>query len=164
MRCSKMYYYKKHQNKKEPIFDLEKIIELRHELHRNPELSDNEFITAERIANFLSHYNTPELIRGIGGNGIVCIFKGQKDGPSILFRCDMDALPIDETNEFEYKSKEKGVSHSCGHDGHMAIVAGLADAFSKNPPRKGQVVLLFQPSEENGQGALRVVNDEKFKK
>jgi len=163
MRCSKMYYYKKHQNKKESLFELEKIIELRHELHQNPELSDNEFVTAERIVSFLSHYNPSELIRGIGGNGIACIFKGREDGASVLFRCDMDALPIDETNDFEYKSKENGVSHSCGHDGHMAIIAGLADVFSKNPPRKGQVVLLFQPSEENGQGALRVVNDEKFK-
>lgn len=149
-----MYNNKKHQNKKEPLFDLDKVIELRHELHQNPELSDNEFVTAERIVNFLTHYNPSELIRGIGGNGIACIFKGQVDGPSVLFRCDMDALPIDETNDFEYKSKETGVSHKCGHDGHMAIIAGLADVFSKNPPRKGQVVLLFQPSEENGREPL----------
>ncbi len=148
----------------EQFFDFEKIVNLRHELHKYPELSDNEFITAERIINFLSHHNPSELIRGIGGNGIACIFKGQEDGPSILFRCDMDALPIDEINDFEYKSTEKSVSHKCGHDGHMAIIAGLADVFSKNLPPKGQVVLLFQPSEENGQGAYRIVNDEKFKK
>ena len=146
------------------LFDLDKIIELRHELHKYPELSDNEFLTSERIATFLSQYKKAEIIRGIGGNGLVCIFKGQEDGPSVLFRCDLDALPIDETNNFEYKSTEKGVSHKCGHDGHMAIVAGLADLFSKNPPKKGQAVLLFQPAEENGQGAYRVINDEKFKK
>jgi amidohydrolase len=148
----------------EPLFDLQKIVELRHELHQNPELSDSEFITAERITGFLAHYNPTELIRGIGGNGIACIFKGKEEGPSVLFRCDMDALPIDEENDFEYKSQEKGVSHACGHDGHMAIMVGLADLFSKNPPKKGQLVLLFQPSEENGQGASRVLNDEKFKK
>ena len=158
-----MYYYNKHQSKMEQLFDLEKTIQLRRELHQNPELSGSEFITAERIAGFLSHYKTAEIIRGIGGNGIACIFKGIEDGPSVLFRCDMDALPIDETNDFEYVSKEKGVSHMCGHDGHMAIIAGLADAVFKNPPEKGQAILLFQPSEENGQGALSVLNDEKFR-
>jgi amidohydrolase len=148
----------------EQLFDLQKIVELRHELHQNPELSDSEFITAERIVNFLIQYNPSELIRGIGGNGIACIFKGNEEGPSVLFRCDMDALPIDEENDLEYKSEKKGVSHKCGHDGHMAILIGLADLLSKNPPKKGQVILLFQPAEENGQGANRVLNDEKFKK
>jgi len=75
----------------------------------------------------------------------------------------MDALPIDEENDFVYKSINKGVSHKCGHDGHMAILAGLADLFSKKTPVKGQVILLFQPSEENGKGAVNVLNDEKFK-
>lgn len=148
----------------EQLFDLQKIIELRQELHKQPELSDFEFITAERITNFLVQYNPTEIIRGIGGNGIICIFKGSEEGPSVLFRCDMDALPITEENEFKYKSKEKGVSHKCGHDGHMAIMVGLAELFSKKPPQKGQAILLFQPSEENGQGAKRVLNDEKFKK
>ncbi len=148
----------------EQLFDLQKIVELRHELHQNPELSDSEFITAERIVNFLAQYNPTEIIRGIGGNGIACIFKGIEEGPSVLFRCDMDALPIDEENDLEYKSEIKGVSHKCGHDGHMAILVGLAEIFSKNPPKKGQVILLFQPAEENGQGANRVLNDEKFKK
>jgi len=146
------------------LFDIQKVIKLRHELHRHPELSDNEYLTSERISNFLSHYNPSEIIRGIGGAGVACIFKGREEGPSVLFRCDLDALPIEEENDFDYKSTEKGVAHKCGHDGHMAIIAGLADLFSKKPPQKGQVVLLFQPSEENGQGAYRVVNDEKFKK
>jgi len=148
----------------EQLFDLQKIVELRHELHQRPELSDSEVVTAEKIISFLAQYNPSELIQGIGGNGIACVFKGNEEGPSVLFRCDTDALPIDEENDFEYKSKEKGVSHKCGHDGHMAIIVGLADLFSKNPPKKGQVVLLFQPAEENGQGANRVLNDEKFKK
>lgn len=164
MRSGNLNNYKKHLNSMEQLFDLQKIVKLRQELHQNPELSDSEFITAERITCFLTQYNPTELIRGIGGNGIACIFKGNEEGPSVLFRCDMDALPIDEENDFEYKSQEKGVSHKCGHDGHMAIMVGLADLLSKNPPKKGQVVLLFQPSEENGQGASRVLNDEKFKK
>ncbi len=146
------------------FFDLHKIVELRHELHKFPELSDNEFVTSERIASFLSNYKNAEIIRGLGGHGIACVFKGMEQGPSVLFRCDLDALPIDEINDLEYKSTEEGIAHKCGHDGHMAIIAGLADLLSNNPPEKGQVVLLFQPSEENGQGASRVVNDEKFKK
>jgi len=158
-----MYFYKKHMNKNNSMFDVDKIIAFRQELHQHPELSGNESITAEKIVNFLLHYKPDKIIRGIGGNGIACIFKGQKEGTSVLFRCDMDALPIEEENDFEYKSKEKGVSHKCGHDGHMAIMAGLADSFLKNPPEKGQAILLFQPSEENGQGALNVLNDEKFK-
>ena len=145
------------------LFDLKKIIDFRHELHHNPELSDNEYITSERISHFLTPYKPDEIVRGIGGNGIACIFKGEKDGPSVLFRCDMDALPIEEVNEFVYASKEKGVAHKCGHDGHMAIIAGLAEVFSKNRPEKGQVVLVFQPSEENGQGAYRILTDEKWK-
>jgi amidohydrolase len=158
-----MYFFKKHINMTNSKFDLSKIIALRHELHQNPELSDNEFITAERIVNFLAHLKPHKLIRGIGGNGIACIFKGEETGASVLFRCDMDALPIDEENDFEHKSIIKGVSHKCGHDGHMAIMAGLADLFSKKRPKKGQVILLFQPSEENGKGALNILNDEKFK-
>ena len=145
------------------LFDLDKIVALRHELHKYPEVSDHETQTAERIVEFLSQYKNAEIITGIGGNGVACILKGKKEGASVLFRCDLDALPIDEENDIEYKSTKKGVAHKCGHDGHMAIISGLADAFSKKPPEKGQVVLFYQPSEENGQGAHRVVNDSKFK-
>ena len=164
MRCGTMYNYKKHLNSMEQLFDLKKVIELRHELHQNPELSENEFITAERIAKYLHLLKPDELIRGIGGNGIACIFKGKEEGPSVLFRCDMDALPIHEINEIPYASVKEEVSHKCGHDGHMAIMAGLAEVFSKKHPEKGQVILLFQPSEENGQGAFRMLNDTKWDK
>lgn len=163
-RCSNTYYYKKHLNFMKKIFDIDKIKKLRKELHQNPELSDNEYKTAERIANFLHELAPDELIRGIGGNGIACIFKGGKEGPSVLFRCDMDALPIDESNDFDHKSVNNGVAHKCGHDGHMAIISGLAEVFSKNKPERGQVVLVYQPSEENGQGANRMLNDKKWDK
>lgn len=146
------------------LFKLNKIIELRHKLHQYPELSGMEVNTAKTIVSFLSQYKSFELIEGIGGNGVACIIKGKEDGPSVLFRCDMDALPINEENTFDYISRERGVSHKCGHDGHMAIMAGLADAFFTNPPLKGQAVLLFQPAEETGHGASRIINDEKFNK
>lgn len=163
MRCVNLYFINKKVKKNKHMFDFEKVIKFRKELHTNPELSDNEFITSERVVNYLSHLNPDKLIRGVGGNGIVCIFKGKTDGPSVLFRCDMDALPIIETNDFVHKSVNEGVSHKCGHDGHMAILVGLAEVFSINRPRKGQIILLFQPSEENGQGAFNVLNDNKFK-
>jgi len=147
----------------ERLFDLEKIKILRHELHKYPELSDSEAQTALRIINFMESYQPDQLITEIGGHGIAVVFKGEKKGPSVLFRCELDGLPIDDLIDESYRSQNKGVGHKCGHDGHMAILAGLADVFSKNRPKAGNVILMFQPSEENGQGAYRVVNDERFK-
>ncbi len=146
------------------LINLNKLVEFRQELHTHPELSGKEEATAQRILNYLKDLKPDEIIQNIGGNGIAIVFKGQEEGPSVLFRADMDALPIREINSFKHKSVVNGVSHKCGHDGHMAIVAGLADAFSKNPPQKGQAILLFQPAEENGEGAHLVVNDKNFKK
>jgi amidohydrolase len=99
----------------------------------------------------------------VGGYGVLAIFDSGKNGDSLLFRADMDALPIEEINDFEHRSKTKGVSHKCGHDGHTAILLGLATLISKHPPKKGKAVLLFQPAEEIGKGAADVLNDEKFK-
>jgi len=84
---------------------------------------------------------------------MAAVFNGNEDGPTILFRCDMDALPIEEKNDVKYKSNVPGVSHVCGHDGHMAIVSGLAVKFSEQPIERGKIILLYQPSEENGEGA-----------
>ncbi len=145
------------------LFDLEKIITLRHELHKHPELSDSEAQTALRIINFMESYHPDQIVTEIGGHGVAFVFKGNKEGPSVLFRCELDGLPIDDLIDKDYRSQTDGVGHKCGHDGHMSIIAGLADAFSKNRPERGQVVLMFQPAEENGQGAYRVVNDERFK-
>ena len=82
---------------------------------------------------------------------------------SILFRCELDALPIKETNSFEHKSVKNTISHKCGHDGHMAILCGLASELHHQRPEKGNVILLFQPAEENGSGAEKVANDDNFK-
>ncbi|MFO7842276.1 MAG: amidohydrolase [Bacteroidales bacterium] len=147
----------------EELFDKEKIITLRHELHQYPELSDSEAQTALRIINVMESYHPDRMITEIGGHGVAVVFKGKKEGPSVLFRCELDGLPIDDLIDTSYRSQNKGVGHKCGHDGHMAILVGLADAFSKNRPEAGEVILMFQPAEENGQGAYRVVNDERFK-
>ena len=142
---------------------MEELIQLRQELHKHPEVSGKETETAQRIIDFLSKYKPNEIITNLGGNGLLAIYKGNEEGNTILFRCELDALPIQEINSFEYKSIYEGVSHKCGHDGHMAIICGLAKKLHQNPLKQGTVMLLFQPAEEDGSGAKSVVSDEKFK-
>lgn len=135
---------------------------LRQELHKYPEISGNEVATAKRILSFLSNYPPDTLLSNIGGHGIIAIYNGEKEGKQILFRCELDALPIAEVNTFEYKSVFKEVSHKCGHDGHMAILCGLAMQLHLKRPETGAVILLFQPAEEDGSGAAKVFNDSQF--
>lgn len=135
----------------------------RKELHQNPEVSGEEKHTAKRVVEFLKNYAPDEIITNVGGHGVVAIYKGKKSGKTTLFRCELDALPIQEINDFDYKSTVDGVSHKCGHDGHMAILCGLAAILSADRAKKGTVVLLFQPAEEDGSGANKVYNDAKFK-
>lgn len=139
-----------------------RLVELRQKLHKFPELSGNEYNTARLIKRVLLKYKPDQIIGNLGGNGLAAIFRGKEAGPAVLFRCDMDALPICETNQFRYKSSKGSIAHKCGHDGHMAIMLGVAEAIYNDPPQKGSLILLFQPSEENGQGANNVLNDKKF--
>jgi amidohydrolase len=141
---------------------LEELIQLRQELHKHPEVSGNESKTSKRILDFLSKYKPNQVITNLGGFGILAIYNGKETGKSILFRCELDALPIEEINSFDYKSVYEGVSHKCGHDGHMAILCGMAKMLHENPLKKGKVMLLFQPAEEDGNGAKRILNDSKF--
>ena len=134
----------------------------RHQLHSFPELSGNETMTSKSIVDFIAPTNPAEIITAIGGNGVAIIYNGNSAGPTVLLRADMDALPIQESNNFSYKSNIQGVAHLCGHDGHSAILAGVAHAVSQMPIKKGRLVLLFQPAEETGQGAAAVIADPKF--
>lgn len=143
---------------------MEELTQLRQELHQHPEVSGNESKTSKRILDFLSKYKPTQVITNLGGEGILAIYKGKETGKSLLFRCELDALPIEEINAFNYKSVYQGVSHKCGHDGHMAILCGLAKTIYENPLEKGTIMLLFQPSEEDGNGAKRVLNDSKFQR
>ncbi|TDT40577.1 amidohydrolase [Maribacter spongiicola] len=138
------------------------LVHLRKQLHQNPELSGNEYNTAKCIVEFVKQYNPTEIISGIGGTGVAVVYEFDKDGATIVIRCELDALPIIEENTFAHKSDNYGVSHKCGHDGHMAIVAGLAEWLSLAEFNKGKVVLLFQPAEETGKGAAKVLEDERF--
>lgn len=139
------------------------IIALRQELHKYPELSNKEFETSERIASFFQNLSPDQIIK-LGSTGLAFVFKGKESGKTVMFRAELDALPIVETNKFTYVSTNKGVAHSCGHDGHMAIISGLAKRISDHRPQKGKVVLLFQPAEEVEQGARDVVNHPEFSK
>lgn len=139
------------------------LVNLRKELHQNPELSGQEQKTAQLILDFFLRVKPDRIIEKIGKTGIAFIFEGKKPGKTLLFRADMDALPIEEDIEIPYISDRKSLSHKCGHDGHMAILAGLALMISVHPLRSGKIILLFQPSEETGKGAHSVLTDPKFK-
>lgn len=142
--------------------NLEDIIRLRRELHKNAELSGSEKNTSEIIKNFVTKFNPDDIISGIAGYGIAFVFKGKEKGKTILFRSELDALPISEQNNFEYKSLADNIAHKCGHDGHMAILSGLASLLKIKKPEKGKIILLFQPAEETGEGAKAILDDEKF--
>ena len=140
------------------------LISLRHELHRIAELSGKEHKTSKKIIETIQNYRPDRITEGIGGEGVAFTFDGNETGPSIVIRAELDALPIPEENEIEYRSQHPDNGHKCGHDGHMAIAVGVARYLSEYPPAKGTVHVLFQPAEETGQGAERILEDGKFEK
>jgi amidohydrolase len=135
----------------------------RKELHKFPEVSLNEAETAKRVAAFLQELKPDELLTQVGEHGVMALFDSGKPGPVRMFRCELDALPITEVNTFEHKSTVPGVSHKCGHDGHMAIVCGLAERLAEERPATGKAWLLFQPAEENGEGAKAMLADARMR-
>jgi amidohydrolase len=140
----------------------QELFDLRKKLHRNAELAGKEEKTSSIIQGYLGKYSPDKIVTGLGGHGIAAIYNGKSDGPAVLIRCELDALPIPETISLEYASEKSGVAHKCGHDGHMTIVSGLAPILHKNRPSKGSVILLYQPGEEVGKGAQWVLDDKKF--
>jgi len=136
---------------------------LRKTLHRIPDLAQHETATAEAIVHFIGDFNPDEVITGLGGTGVAAVYLGLTPGPTVMIRCELDALPIEEVNDFAHRSTRARISHKCGHDGHMAMVAGLAPGLKQQPPARGRVVLLFQPAEEIGAGAAAVLRDSRFR-
>jgi amidohydrolase len=149
-----------------------KVIEWRREIHQNPELSNREFKTAEKIA---AHLNSLGITvqTGVAHTGVVGILKGNQPGKVVALRADIDALPVTERNNLEFKStvsseflgEQVGVMHACGHDTHTAILMGVAEVLSKNKDKiKGTVKFIFQPAEEGAPpgeegGALLMVKE-----
>lgn len=146
----------------EPTPSTPSLAALRHDLHREPELSDHERHTAARITRELEALQPDELWTGLGGHGIAAVFAGQTDGPTVLLRCELDALPIHETTGVPHISLRPGVAHACGHDGHMAILTGVAARLAAQRPLCGRVVLAYQPAEETGDGGKRMAADPRF--
>lgn len=138
------------------------LLQLRHWLHTYPELSGFETKTAEHIVTIIRNLQPDNIVTNIGGNGILVLFDSGKPGQTLLFRSELDALPIQEVNKFAYRSVTDGISHKCGHDGHTTILCGLAERLATNRPLSGKVYLLFQPAEETGEGAKLVVEDSQF--
>ncbi len=134
----------------------DELVQTRHYLHSHPELSDFEEKTAEYISERLTQLGIQHRTH-VGGNGVVADIIGNRPGKTIGLRADMDALPILEKNTFEYCSKNTGVMHACGHDGHTTVLLGAARALkSLNGDFPGTIRLLFQPAEETVGGAVRM--------
>ena len=144
------------------MLDLPQLTQLRKNIHQHPELSHQEQQTALRITRVFESFSPDEVHTQLGGHGVAFVFHGQEIGPSTLIRCELDALPIQEQNTFDHRSILDGVSHKCGHDGHMAIISALGATLATRKPQSGRVILCFQPAEETGAGAIDMVNDEKF--
>lgn len=144
--------------------NLPDLVKLRQELHQHPELSGQETETARRIVEHLQTYIPDKIYTHLGGTGVAAVFNGlNTDGPTILFRAELDALPIADTNEeLNYSSVTDSISHKCGHDGHMAILTALGSLLHQQRPAKGKVILLYQPAEEIGAGAWAVLQDKRF--
>ena len=138
------------------------LVTFRRALHAEPELSDEEEGTAWAVAEFLTPTQPDQVIAEIGGHGVAFVYEGREPGPTVMFRAELDALPIAERSTASYRSRRVGRAHLCGHDGHMASLAALGLGFAARRPRRGRAVLLFQPAEETGAGAARVLEDPKF--
>jgi amidohydrolase len=142
--------------------DLHALTAWRRALHRAPELSGAEIETAREVRRFLEPTGPDRIIDKLGGHGLAFLYDGEAPGPTVLFRAELDALPIEEVSTFAHRSATPGRGHLCGHDGHMAILAAVARSLSDRRPKRGRVALLFQPAEEDGSGAEAVIADPKF--
>lgn len=141
----------------EDIFD--DMVEMRRDFHRYPEIGFHEHRTSKIVAQTLNDLGL-EVQTGVGQTGVVGILEGNQDGPTVLMRFDMDALPIEEQNQVDYVSQNTGVMHACGHDGHMTMGLSLARIMSKHKERiNGRLKFVFQPAEEGLGGAFAMIAD-----
>ncbi len=140
--------------------DLIELTAWRREMHRWPEISGEECETARRVTNALSSLGPDQIETQLGGHGVAAVFRGEGAvRKTVMLRCELDGLPIEELSEAEHRSQVPGKGHLCGHDGHMAILIGVARQLARARFRGLDVILLFQPAEETGAGAKAVLKD-----
>jgi amidohydrolase len=146
----------------EPILAFQtELQEIRRDLHAHPELCYEEVRTADVVAARLTEWGIP-IVRGLGVTGVVGIVKNGTSNRAIGLRADMDALPMQEINGFAHTSRHPGKMHACGHDGHTAMLLGAAHHLAQHRNFDGTVYLIFQPAEEGGGGARRMMDDGLF--
>ncbi len=134
---------------------------IRRDIHAHPELCFEEFRTADLVAKKLEEWGIP-VIRGLAGTGVVGVIQRGNSTRAIGLRADMDALPMQEINQFEHTSTHIGKMHACGHDGHTAMLLGAARYLAHDADFDGTVFLIFQPAEEGGGGARRMIEEGLF--
>ncbi|GBR09901.1 amidohydrolase [Acetobacter oeni] len=143
--------------------DLSFLTELRRDLHAHPELRFTEKRTAGLVASRLQALGyTPET--GIAKTGVVATLDTGRPGPAIMLRADMDALPIWENGTALWISRNDGIMHACGHDGHTVMLLGAAETLAVDPPERGIVHFVFQPAEEGGAGAKVMIDEGLFER
>lgn len=142
--------------------DIVELTAWRRKLHQQPEISNEEEKTAGEVVDFLADTGPDKVLTRLGGHGVAAIYESGKAGPTVMFRSELDALPIEELSGVPHSSLVPGKSHMCGHDGHTTILAALGRQFGRERPASGRVVLMFQPAEETGNGAAGVVADPRF--
>ncbi len=142
------------------------LTDIRRTLHAHPEIGFEELFTSELVARRLAEYGVDEVHRHVGKTGVVGVIRGrsQASGRSIGLRADMDALPIQEENEFAHRSASAGLMHACGHDGHTTMLLGAAKYLAQTRDFDGTVNLLFQPGEEGFAGARAMLDDGLFER
>ena len=147
----------------EIINSAKSIQDIRRNIHAHPELRFEENRTGDLVAEALSSWGI-SVYRGMGKTGVVGRLDGDLGpGKMIGLRADMDALPLQEHNNFEHTSRNPGKMHACGHDGHTAMLLGAAQYLSNHRDFKGTVIFIFQPAEEGGAGAKEMIQDGLFK-
>jgi amidohydrolase len=146
----------------DPITEFQsELQQIRRDIHAHPELCFEEQRTADVIAKKLTEWGIP-IVRGMGVTGVVGIIKNGSSARAIGLRADMDALPVQEINSFPHASRHAGKMHACGHDGHVAMLLGAAHYLSRHRHFDGTVYVIFQPAEEGGGGARRMMEDGLF--
>ncbi len=139
--------------------DLTQLVATRRRLHAAPELKYEEHETATLVAERLGALGY-EPKTGVGRTGVTAVCAGEAEGPCVILRADMDALPLQEQNDVPYASRHPGVMHACGHDGHTAMALAAAEILRRAaPPERGSIKLVFQPAEEGGNGAVAMMED-----